>query len=194
LSQESLGRADGWAGLQRSYGLRQAPRGLDHGLAYEAIAAGRIDVMDVYSTDAKIERYRLRVLEDDRHFFPRYDAVLLYRREVPQRFAREWRALQALQGRIDERLMIRMNAAAELEGKSFAQAAALFTGGAAPATEARRAFWPTLFGADFWRLTRDHLLLVAASLAAAIAAGIPLGIAAAKPPRAAQATLGGGGA
>ena len=190
LSQEFLGRADGWPGLQRAYGLPQSPRGLDHGLAYDALAAGRIDVMDVYSTDAKIERYRLRVLEDDRHFFPRYDAVLLYRRDVPQRFAREWRALQALEGRIDERLMIRMNAAAELEGKTFAQAAALFTGGGAPATEKRRSFLGTLFGADFWRLTREHLVLVAVSLAAAVAAGIPLGLAAAKLPRAAQLILG----
>ncbi|HSU75750.1 MAG TPA: glycine betaine ABC transporter substrate-binding protein [Burkholderiales bacterium] len=189
LSQEFLGRADGWPGLRRAYRLPQAPIGLDHGLAYEAIATGRIDVMDVYSTDAKIERYRLRVLEDERHFFPRYDAVLLYRRDVPQRFAREWRALQALEGRIDERLMIRMNAAAELEGRSFAQAAALFTGGAAATTQDRRTFLSTLFGADFWRLTREHLVLVAASLAAAIAAGIPLGLAAAKLPRAAQAIL-----
>ena len=188
LSQEFLGRADGWPGLRRAYGLPQSPNGLDHGLAYEALAAGRIDVMDVYSTDAKIERYRLRVLEDDRHFFPHYDAVLLYRLDVPRRFPREWQALAALEGRIDERLMIRMNAAAELEGKSFAQAAALFTGGGA-ATEHRRTFWTTLFGADFWRLTRAHLVLVAASLAAAIAAGIPLGIAAAKLPRAAQAIL-----
>ena len=189
LSQEFLGRADGWPGLRRAYRLPQAPIGLDHGLAYEAIATGRIDVMDVYSTDAKIERYRLRVLEDERHFFPRYDAVLLYRRDVPQRFPREWRALQALEGRIDERLMIRMNAAAELEGRSFAQAAALFTRDAAFATEDRRTFLTTLFGADFWRLTREHLVLVAASLAAAIAAGIPLGLAAAKLPRAAQAIL-----
>jgi osmoprotectant transport system permease protein len=190
LSPEFLGRADGWQGLQRAYGLPQAPVGLDHGLAYGAIAAGGIDVMDVYSTDAKIERYRLRVLEDDRHFFPRYDAVLLYRLDVPRRLPREWRALQALEGRIGERLMIRMNAAAELEGKSFAQAAALFTGGAEARIENRRAFFATLFGADFWRLTREHLVLVAVSLAAAIAAGIPLGIAAAKLPRAAQSILG----
>ncbi len=190
LSQEFLGRADGWPGLRRAYRLPQAPIGLDHGLAYEAIAAGRIDLMDVYSTDAKIERYRLRVLEDDRHFFPRYDAVLLYRLDVPRRFPREWRALQGLEGRIDERLMIRMNAAAELEGKSFTQAAALFTGDAAPVAEKRRAFLATLFGADFWRLTREHLVLVALSLAAAIAAGIPLGVAAAKLPRAAQPILG----
>jgi osmoprotectant transport system permease protein len=187
LSQEFIGRPDGWAGLARAYGLPQSPVGLEHGLAYEAIAAGRIDVMDVYTTDAKIERYRLRVLEDDRHFFPRYEAVLLFRSDVPARLPRAWRAVQQLEGRIDERLMIRMNAAAELEGKSFAEAAALFTG---ELKGGRRAFLATLFGADFWRLTREHLLLVGLSLAAAIGAGIPLGVAAAKLPRAAQAILG----
>ncbi len=187
LSQEFIGRADGWPGLKRAYGLPQgAPSGLDHGLAYEAIGAGRIDVMDVYSTDAKIERFGLRVLEDDRRFFPRYDAVLLYRSDLPQRFPRQFEALKNLEGRIDERLMIRMNAAAELEGRSFAQAAALFFG-----DEARgvRRFLPTLLGPDFWRLTREHLVLVAVSLAASIAAGVPLGVLAAKLPRAAQLIL-----
>ena len=189
LSQEFIGRSDGWPGLKRAYRLPQSPAGLDHGLAYEAIATGRIDVMDVYTTDAKIERYRLRVLEDDRHFFPRYDAVILYRADVPQRSPSAWQALAGLEGRIDERLMIRMNAAAELQGKSFAQAAALFTGAAADAGRTRRAFWATLFGADFWRLTREHLVLVVTSLVAAIAVGIPLGLAAAKLPRAAQTIL-----
>jgi osmoprotectant transport system permease protein len=98
LSQEFIGRADGWPGLKRAYGLpHPTPSGLDHGLAYEAIAAGRIDVMDIYSTDAKIERFGLRVLEDDRGFFPKYDAVLLYRRDLPDRLpaacgrSRGWR-------------------------------------------------------------------------------------------------------
>jgi osmoprotectant transport system permease protein len=189
LSQEFIGRADGWPGLKQSYGLPQNPVGLDHGLAYEAISAGRMDVMDVYSTDAKIERFKLRVLEDDRQFFPRYDAVLLYKADLPQRAPQAWRALQGLEGRIDERQMIRMNAAAELEGRSFAEAAALFTGEAKPGT-GQRQFLPTLFGPDFWRLTRQHLLLVGVSLAASIVAGIPLGIAAAKLPHAAQAILG----
>ena len=190
LSQEFIGRADGWPGLKRAYGLPQNPVGLDHGLAYEAISGGRMDVMDVYSTDAKIERFKLRVLEDDRRFFPRYDAVLLYRLDVPRRFPKAFEALRKLEGRIDERLMIRMNAAAELEGRSFAEAAALFTGeGRAGGAEPRK-FWATLLGPDFWRLTREHLVLVGVSLAASIVAGIPLGIAAAKLPRAAQAILG----
>jgi osmoprotectant transport system substrate-binding protein/osmoprotectant transport system permease protein len=191
LSQEFIGRADGWPGLKAAYKLPHGtPSGLDHGLAYEAIAAGRIDVMDIYSTDAKIERYKLRALEDDRKFFPRYHAVLLYRLDVPQRFPDAWRALQKLEGRIDERKMIRMNAAAELEGKSFAQAAALLDSDDGAQKAAQRKFLNTLFGPDFWRLTGQHLLLVFVSLAASIALGVPLGVAAAKLPRMAQLILG----
>ncbi|HET7198168.1 MAG TPA: glycine betaine ABC transporter substrate-binding protein [Burkholderiales bacterium] len=188
LSPEFTARADGWPGLRAAYGLRQTPVPLEHGLAYEALARGAIDAIDVYTTDAKIERYRLRVLADDRAFFPRYDAVLVYRRDLQQRFPEAFTRMQSLAGRIDERSMIRMNAAAELEGRSFAQAAALFFREGAPGKGGRRLL-ATLFGPDFARLTIQHLLLVAVSLAAAIAVGLPLGVAAAKRPRAGQAIL-----
>ena len=175
LSQEFIGRADGWPGLKRAYGLpHPTPSGLDHGLAYEAIAAGRIDVMDIYSTDAKIERFGLRVLEDDRGFFPKYDAVLLYRRDLPDRLPAAWRALAGLEGKIDARRMIQMNAAAELEGKTFAQAAGLFFGESGTTT--RRGYWSALAGPDLGKLTREHLVLVAVSLAAAVLIGVPLGV------------------
>jgi osmoprotectant transport system permease protein len=120
LSHEFLGRADGWPGLARRYGLPQTPRGLDHGIAYEALAQRQIDVTDIYSTDAKIRQYGLRVLDDDLHYFPRYDAVLLYRLDLPRRFPAGWRAIGALEGRISVDAMIGMNAAAELDGDSFA--------------------------------------------------------------------------
>jgi len=191
LSPEFIGRADGWPGLKAAYRLPYAtPSGLDHGLAYEAIATGRIDAMDVYSTDAKIGRYGLRVIEDDRKFFPRYEAVLLYRLDVPRRFPGAWRALQALEGRIDERAMVRMNAAAELDGRSFAEAATLLNSADAPQRAGERRFLDALFGPDFWRLTGEHLLLVFVSLAASVAAGVPLGVAAAKLPRASRWILG----
>ncbi len=191
LSQEFIARADGWPGLKAAYRLPYAtPSGLDHGLAYEAVAAGKVDVIDIYSTDAKIERYALRVLEDDRRYFPSYEAVLLYRLDVPRRFPQAWLALGKLEGRIDARAMIRMNAAAELQGRSFAQAATLLDAQDAPQNPARRTFLGTLFGPDFWRLTGEHLLLVFVSLAASIAAGVPLGVAAAKLPRTAQWILG----
>jgi len=120
LSHEFLGRADGWPGLARRYGLPQTPRGLDHGIAYEALGQRQIDVTDIYSTDAKIRQYGLRVLDDDLHYFPRYDAVLLYRLDLPRRFPAAWRAIGALEGRISADAMIVMNAAAELDGGSFA--------------------------------------------------------------------------
>ena len=90
LSQEFIGRADGWPGLKRTYDLPFAtPRGLDHGLAYEAIAQQQVDAIDIYSTDAKIDKYGLTVLADDRHYFPPYDAVLLYRADLPQRLPQD---------------------------------------------------------------------------------------------------------
>ncbi len=187
LSQEFLGRSDGWPGLKAAYGLRAVPTGLDHGLAYEAIAAGRIEVMDIYTTDAKIERFGLRALQDDRGFFPRYDAVLVYRLDLPRRFPAAWRELRKLEGCIDEPAMIRMNAAAELQRRSFSQAAALLQDAGAPA--AARSFAALLFGPDFWRLTGEHLLLVFASLAGSIAVGVPLGVAASRRKRLAQPIL-----
>ncbi len=177
LSQEFIARADGWPGLKRVYGLPHAtPSGLDHGLAYEAIAAGRIDAMDVYSTDAKIERYRLRVLEDDRDFFPKYDAVLLYRRDLPQRAPQTWQALAALEGKIDARRMIRLNAAAELEGRTFREAAASFFDAGAVRVASNRGYLAALAGPDLWKLTREHLVLVVVSLVLAVALGVPLGV------------------
>ncbi len=131
LSQEFLGRADGWPGLAQAYAAswpaqltRSAPRGLDHGLAYEAIARKQVDVIDIYSTDAKLEKYGLTVLADDRNYFPRYDAVLLYRADLPARLPRTWARLAQLAGRIDEVTMRKLNAAAELEGKEFSVVAA----------------------------------------------------------------------
>jgi osmoprotectant transport system permease protein len=177
LSQEFIGRADGWPGLKRAYALpHETPSGLDHGLAYEAIAAGRIDVMDIYSTDAKIERYGLRVLEDDRGFLPKYDAVLLYRRDLPQRAPQAWQALAALEGKIDARRMIRLNAAAELEGRTFQQAAASFFDAGAGTAASKRGVLAAIAGPDLWKLTREHLVLVAVSLALAVVIGVPLGV------------------
>ncbi len=189
LSQEFIARADGWPALKAAYRMPQAPTGLDHGLAYEAIAAGKIDVMDIYSTDAKIERYGLRVLEDDRKVFPRYDAVLLYRLDLPRRLPQAWQALQKLEGRIDARQMIRLNAEAELEHRSFADIAKAFVSGSAASSVRPRSLLSALFGDDFWRLTREHLLLVFASLAAGIAVSIPLGVLAARIESAAQPIL-----
>jgi osmoprotectant transport system permease protein len=189
LSHEFLVRADGWPGLVRAYGLAlPAPQGVDHGIAYEALRDGQVDLIDVYSTDAKIGRYGLRVLQDDRAYFPAYDAVLLMKREVDDA------PLRGLQGRIDARTMIALNAEVELDGRTFADVALRFlqqrAAGSQAVPPARPGVWQRLVAPDLARLTAQHLLLVGASLALAVAVAVPLGVWAWAVPRAAGWILG----
>ena len=151
LSHEFLGREDGWPGLRAAYGLPQRdPRGLDHGLAYEALAAGQVEAIDVYTTDAKIARHRMRILADDRGFFPRYDAVVLHRIDGPLRHPRAFAAWARLAGRIDEAAMIRMNARAELDRVDFAGVAREFVEGGNAGRS--RGLLAAVFAPDFARL------------------------------------------
>ncbi|MDE2606504.1 MAG: ABC transporter permease subunit [Burkholderiales bacterium] len=185
LSHEFLARADGWNALKRAYALPFMPgAGLDHGLAYQALAAKQVDVVDAYTTDAQIARLHLRVLRDDRAFFPRYDAVLLMRASL------DARPLQSLAGRIDDDAMRAMNGQAEIDGRSFEQVAHDFlarpqaaakTPAAAPAPG--QGFLDRLFAPDLPRLVREHLVLVFASVAIAVAIGLPLGVLAYRRPR-----------
>jgi osmoprotectant transport system permease protein len=176
LSNEFIGRADGWPGLAKRYGLPQRPTGLDHGLAYDALSAGQTDVIDIYTTDAKIAHLGLRVLQDDGAHFPRYDAVVLYRLDVPQRFPAAWAAMQGLAGSIDESAMIAMNAEAELQGKPFETIAAEHLRPQAKVDAAAAGFWSKLFGPDLLRLTLQHLSLVLASVGLATLIGLPLAL------------------
>ena len=188
LSHEFLGRADGWPGLARRYGLAQQPRGLDHGIAYEALAQRQVDAIDIYSTDAKIRQYGLRVLDDDKQYFPRYDAVLLYRLDVPQRFPQAWHAIEKLEGMIKADDMIAMNAAAELDGQPFSAVVRAWLSHDTQAT-ARDGLLTKTFGNGFMNLARQHLLLVVLAVLLGSVAGIPLGIVAALVPRLRQAVL-----
>jgi osmoprotectant transport system permease protein len=185
LSNEFIGRADGWPGLAKTYGLPQRPAGLDHGLAYDAIAGGQVDVIDIYTTDAKITHLGLTVLTDDKGYFPRYDALVLYRLDAATRFPTAWTALRRLEGRIDEQAMIAMNARAELQGVGFDVIARDFLANADTSRPAARGGVATrLFADDLGRLTAQHLWLVAVSVALATLIAVPLAVAAFPHPRA----------
>ena len=186
LSHEFLARTDGWPALRNAYTLAATPTALDHGLAYDAVKEGRVDVIDIYSTDAKVGRYALRVLIDDRQFFPKYDAVLLMRAGV------DVAPLRGLEGRIPAATMVGLNAQVELDGMAFdAVARGFLQGGAAAGAGAPRpSFWQRLVAPDFGRLALEHLVLVFGSLLAAVATGVPLGIAAWRWPRLSGVVLG----
>jgi osmoprotectant transport system permease protein len=186
LSNEFVSRADGWPGLRAAYGLpHPEPRGLQHELAYRGLASRDIDVIDLYSTDPEIEYYDLRRLEDDLHYFPRYDAVILYRRGLRSDAVA---ALRRLDGVLDEDSMAALNAAVKIEGRPAPAVAAAFL-------SERLGTNVTVRGED--RLRRfvdrslEHLRLVGISLGAAILISIPLGILAYLWPRLGEVVLAG---
>ena len=124
---EFLERADGYAGLAAAYGLsfRARPAQMDLGLLYPALAQGKVDVVAGNSTDGPIATMRLSVLEDDRHYFPPYEAAFVVRDPV-WRDARVRRALERLSGAIDAAAMRGMNAAVDGGGRRPAEVAAEF--------------------------------------------------------------------
>lgn len=101
-------RPDGWNGLLKHYGLQFAkpPRTMDLGLTYKALAAGEVDLIAGNSTDGLIDSLGLAVLEDDRRYFPPYDAAVVYRPGIDRRCSA---ALESLAGAIDDATMRRMN-------------------------------------------------------------------------------------
>jgi osmoprotectant transport system permease protein len=179
FNHEFLGRPDGWPGLVARYGLSSRDvRGVQHEMALEALAHGELDVTDVYTTDAQIDRLDLRLLADDLGFFPRYDSVLLYRADLPARAPRACAAMMRMVGHVDAAAMRRANARLVLDGRSVQEAArglladalgrdVLLAGSDSPASEIARNTW-------------KHVQLVLFALLASIVIGVPLGIAAAR--------------
>ncbi|MCR9198972.1 MAG: ABC transporter permease subunit [Planctomycetaceae bacterium] len=187
LSGEFFERADGWPGLQQAYGLAPLQaRGLDHDIAWQQLELGQVDVIDIYTTEARIDALDVRVLEDDRTYFPRYDAVILYRTDLAERFAEGVDALLQLAGQIDERQMTTLNRRVEIDGQTDAAVAADFLqqqfsveSGVRRSTRTGRLVQSTI----------EHLELVRRSLLPAILFAVPLGIAAAWRPRFGQICL-----
>lgn len=194
FSNEFMSRGDGWEALRRAYGLPQPDvRGVEHALAYRALEAGAADLIDLYSTDAEIAYYDLRVLEDDRGFFPRYEAVFLYREALRARAPEAVAALAGLAGRISDERMRAMNARARppagVPREEEARIAADFLAhelGIHPAGGTGTRSVPARVAAD----TADHLRLSGVSLLAAIAVSIPLGILCARRRGVAQVVIG----
>lgn len=191
VSDEFIHRNDGWPGLQARYDLPFVVRGMDHNLAYRGLQSGRLDVTDVYSTDAEVQYYKLRVLEDDLGYFPLYYCVPLYRIDLEERAPKALAEIARLTGKIDNAAMTAMNARVQIDRVSESVVAAEFInahlGMAVPVPKDN--YWQKV-GTNLVRTTLQHLLLVAVSLAAAILVAVPLGIIAYRRPRIGTVILG----
>ncbi len=189
FSVEFMNREDGWPGLGPFYGLKLGDvRTLEHGLAYAAINDGSIDLVDAYSTDGKLLRFPLRVLKDDKGFFPPYNAAPIVRGATLRAHPELKEVMDALAFKISDKTMIQLNYEVEENGKGFREVAHDFlvkqhlldasvsvgkdvTGG--------RGSFPT-FLASRWketlRLVWQHLQLTLAAVLLAVFLAVPLGI------------------
>ena len=122
VGYEFMERADGYKGLVSTYGLKfkEAPRVMDLGLLYRALENNQIDMAAGSNTDGLIAALDLVVLEDNKHYFPPYDAVPIVRRETLQRDPEIGQALRQLSGRITAQEMRQMNYAVDGQKKDAA--------------------------------------------------------------------------
>lgn len=171
FSNEFIKRRDGWENLKTVYNLPQSARGLEHGLAYKAILENEIDLTDAYTTDGEIAKYKLVVLQDDRHFFPDYYALSLYAQKLD---AGAKQVLKKLEGLVSEKEMQEMNAKALFANKTHAEVANEFLvqKGLLNKTTNNYGYG---FG-DILTQSLVHLKLTLISLLLAIAFGLPLGM------------------
>lgn len=198
FSPDFLGRDDGLPGLVEAYGLDlRETRSLLQAVKYEALRTGQVDVIDGYSTDGFLARAEVVVLDDDRGFFPPYEAAPLVSRRLQEERPGAVATLTELAGLLDEERMRELNRQIEVEGGSIpaVATAALSDLGLVDAT-GRPGPRPGATSGDFesgaraeslpgylWERrertaeeARRHLFLVAVSLLGAVLVAIPAGL------------------
>jgi osmoprotectant transport system permease protein len=184
FSYEFMDRYDGYRGLVARYRLPMKPKNvirMEHSLAFQAIDDGAVNLIEVYSTDAKIEKLKLRVLTDDLNYFPSYQAVWVATQKFVDTHPKEWQLLTQLNGSISAVSMLHMNARADIDKVSFSQVASAHLG-------------EEVVQKNEWLLklsqrTSEHLFLVMIALLFSIIIGVPLGLLAARYTMAGHAIL-----
>lgn len=171
VSHEFLEREDGWPGLSATYQLPQSVSGIEHGLAYQALNTGAIDVTDAYSTDGELQRYQLRVLSDDRGYFPTYLAAPLIRAALP---ADAQLSMAKLAGRLSDEKMQQLNAEVVFNKRSFADVASeyLVAEKLVAPKDAAASSWRDLVPAGLPGNIAQHLKLTGIALGLAILLGL----------------------
>lgn len=175
---EFLERPDGYPGLRQAYGIRFGHAAdVDSGLMYKAVANGQVDVVCGYSTDARIVTYDLKMLRDNQHFFPPYDAAPVVRGDLLRAHPEIRKLLAPLAGTIDDETMRRLNHAVDELGQSPQTVAAVWISGES-AREGVVGTWSFLMQRRgmLWRKVAEHLTLTGLAMLIAIGVGVPAGV------------------
>jgi osmoprotectant transport system permease protein len=187
FSHEFIKRKDGYPGLSKAYGFQWKVRGLDHGLAYKAILTNKLDVVDTWTTDGKLLRYKMRTLKDDRGFFPPYHAAPLVREAALKKYPGLRKTLNLLAYRLPDRKMQALNLKVEdgassvkvvqefLKSEGLLKASAILK---TPVVERNKGLWSFVRAQapqTKQQLLR-HLWLTLIAVLLAILFSVPLGI------------------
>lgn len=127
FGQDFMSRADGYPGFSKAYGFHfEATREMDLSLTYRALAENQVDLIAGNSTDGLISRYKLFQLEDDRHYFPPYDAVPVVRQAALEKYPALREVLKRLGGILTVEEMRRLNYAVDAEKRQAKEVAQKF--------------------------------------------------------------------
>lgn len=128
FGQDFMSRQDGYPGFARTYGLKFAepPREMDLSITYQALANGQVDLIAGNSTDGLIDKLGLFQLEDDRHYFPPYEAAPIVRKEILERYPEIREAMKSLAGKLTDAEMRRLNYAVDGEKRDVKEIVAEF--------------------------------------------------------------------
>ena len=171
FSYEFMERSDGYYNLADRYQLtNDNVIGMQHSLAYEAIETNSVDLIDVYSTDAKIEKMDFKILKDDLNFFPVYNSVIIANINFVKKYPEIWNSLKSLENKINETQIIKLNALVEQDNLTFNQAASSFFNNNTKQTNK-----PVINYNKILTKAKEHIILVFISLLFAILIGVPLG-------------------
>ncbi len=189
IDYEFHNRPDGFINLSKAYNLKYDPVQMDHGLIYEAIHSGQAQVTDIYSTDAKLEKFNLVLLEDNKGFFPPYHPAPIVRSQTLEQHPEIRVALNQLAYRISEDQIRRLNYQVEIEGISHEQAVEPFinillnvdqpektTKKQEAVQPLSKGLWKQLTSEDTQEALITHLKLTFVALSLATLFGVPLGI------------------
>jgi osmoprotectant transport system permease protein len=178
VSHEFLNRGDGFPGLAEIYGLHIGDvRGMEHGLSYQALTAGQVDLIDAYTTDGKLAELDLRLLEDDRGFFPPYDAAAIVRTDTLAAHPELGPLLDELGFKIGDARMQSLNLRVEQAGGNFVETARDFLAEEqlTATLDARAVATPGRSG-EMTRWVLEHITLTLAAVLLACVVAIPSGI------------------
>ncbi|HKJ66319.1 MAG TPA: glycine betaine ABC transporter substrate-binding protein [bacterium] len=109
FTAEFMARADGYPGLKERYGLRLNTVEVDPQLMYQALRDNKVDVISGFSTDGRIQAYNLRVLRDDKQYFPPYQAAPVVRGETIRKYPQLRKAFEKIAGTISNETMRQLN-------------------------------------------------------------------------------------